>query len=272
MSTPRSEEQQLLLSLFDKSILKKAKYAAICRYLPDLDGRECLDIGADNGVISFLLREKGGRWRSADLEPDVVESIRRMVGDQVYLFDGGRTPFADNTFDLVVIIDFLEHIHDDQGFIKELARIMKDEATLIVNVPHNKPGSSIRRLRLWLGLTDEKHGHVRPGYNLQELRELLHPYYRVVNGHSYSGFFVELFDAAISYYFDRVKKGRSSGKGNVVTGDDLRKRSGQFRLFSIIYPFVAVLQLLDKLLFFGSGYALIVEATHGAGEPEREGL
>jgi SAM-dependent methyltransferase len=255
-----TDEQQILLRLFDKSILKKAKYAAICRYLPPLDNRECLDVGADNGVISYLLRERGGRWTSADLDQDVVESIRAMVGERVYLLDGGMTPFADSSFDLVVIIDALEHLHDDAGFVRELGRIMTEDAVLIVNVPHDKPRSLIRRIRLMLGLTDEKHGHVRPGYDREHLRRLLAPRFEIVDQHTYSRFFVELFDAAISFYFDRGNKGHSSSKGNVVTGDDLRKRARQFKLFSMIYPVVAFLALLDRMLFFTSGHSLIVKA------------
>lgn len=260
MNASLSEEQRLLLRLFDKSVLKKAKYSAISRYLPDLDDRQCLDIGADNGVISYLLRERGGDWTSADLDEDVVESIRMMVGDRVYRFHGGKTPFADNTFDLVVIIDALEHLHDDAGFVRELGRIMTDDGVLIVNVPHNKPRSPIRKIRLMLGLTDEKHGHVRPGYDLEELRALLGPRFEIVDQHTYSRFFVELFDAAISFYFDRTRKGHSSSKGNVVTGEDIRRRAGQFKLFSVIYPVVAFLQLLDRMLFFTSGYSLIIKA------------
>lgn len=266
MSVSLSEEQRLLLRLFDKSVLKKAKYAAISRYLPDLDRRECLDIGADNGVISYLLRERGGQWISADLDEDVVESIRTMVGDRVYRLDCGTTPFADNTFDLVVIIDALEHLHDDTGFVRELARIMKNDAELIVNVPHDKPRSPIRKIRLLLGLTDEKHGHVRPGYDLDSLRGLLAPRFEIVEQHTYSKFFVELFDAAISWYFDRTRNGHSSSKGNVVTGDDIRKRARQFKLFTVIYPVVAFLQLLDRMLFFTAGYSLIVKAR-ATGEP-----
>jgi len=270
MTAALTEEQRLLLRLFDKSVLKKAKYAAITRYLPTLEGRKCLDIGADNGVISYLLRRQGGEWTSADLDRDVVDAIRRMVGDRVHFLDGGRTPFADGGFDLVVIIDALEHLHDDAGFIDELARITADDAVLIANVPHHRRGSLIRRLRLALGLTDEKHGHVRPGYDLETLRRLLAPRFEIVAHHTYSRFFVELFDVAISLYFDRAKKGHSSSKGNVVTGDDLRKRRKQFRLFSLIYPVVAFLQLLDRALFFAPGHSLIVEARK-TGVPAQAG-
>jgi len=260
-----SESQRLLLRLFDKSVLKKAKLAAIERYLPGVQGLECLDIGADNGVISYFLRRRGGRWSSADLDQEVVESIRDMVGERVHRFDGGRTGFADDTFDLVVVIDFLEHVHDDAGFVSELRRIMRDDAVLIVNVPHHRPRSLIRRLRLALGLTDEKHGHVRPGYDAAGLRRLLGPAFEVEAGHTYSGFFVELFDVAVSLYFDRAKKGHSSSKGNVVTSGDLSRRAAQFRMFSMVYPLVAGLQLLDRLLFFVPGHSLIVKARAAGG-------
>lgn len=264
MSTSTEQERRLLLSLFDKSPLKKAKYAAIQRYLPDTRERRCLDIGADNGVISYLLRDRGGHWSSADLDDEVVESIRTMVGDEVYRLDGGRTPFEDNTFDLVVIIDFLEHIHNDKAFVDELSRILKEDGTLIVNVPHFKPRSPIRKLRLMVGLTDEKHGHVRPGYTIPGLAEVLAPEFHVQDRHTYSRFFVELFDVAVSLYFDRAKKGHASSKGNVVTGDDMQKRARQFKLFSVIYPVVAFLQVLDRLLFFTAGYSLIVKAKPAA--------
>lgn len=67
-----NESQKMLLKLYDKSILKKAKFAAIEQFLPDLNNKTCLDIGADNGVISYLLRQKGGDWYSADLDEHVV--------------------------------------------------------------------------------------------------------------------------------------------------------------------------------------------------------
>lgn len=268
MTAAPDAARELLLRLYEKSILKKAKYKAIAQYLPDTDGKVCLDIGADNGVLSYLLRQRGGTWYSADLELSVVESIREMVGENVYLIDGASSEFSDDQFDLVVIIDFLEHIHSDKRFVTELDRIMKGNACLIVNVPHDKPRSPIRWLRLAVGLTDDKHGHVRPGYTLASLTRLLSPEFVITAHQTYSRFFVELYDVVVSLLFDRLNQGGASRKGVVVAADDLKRHKKKFRVFSLIYPFVWCLAQIDRLLFFTSGYSLIVKAKRSPGGAE----
>lgn len=264
MTTATTEERRLLLALFDKSVLKQAKHRAITELLPDTAGKRCLDIGADNGVLSYLLRQRGGEWHSADLSREVVESIKKMVGDNVYQVRGDQLQFEDGFFDVVVIIDALEHIQGDREFVAELARVLAGDGTLIVNVPHYKPASLIRWLRLAVGLTDEKHGHVRPGYTLKSLRTTLAPYFVIEQHNTYSRFFVELFDVAVSLFFDLSRSedpdNAQISKGNVVTADEMRKHAKKFKLFSILYPFVWLLAQLDRLLFFTSGYSLIVRA------------
>src|SRR5262245_21314618 len=152
------------LALFRKSVLKQAKYRRILELLDDPTGKTNLDIGADNGVISYLLRQRGGRWSSADLDERTVGSIRQLVGEGVYRLDGARMPFADRSLDQIVVVDYLEHIADDRGFARELERTLKPGGVVIINVPHLLPGSPLVRLRHRLGLTDEWHGHLRAGY------------------------------------------------------------------------------------------------------------
>lgn len=257
----RGEYRDLLLKLYDKSVMKKAKLKAIEDMLDGPTGKVSLDIGADNGVLSYLLRQRGGAWCSADLDPSTVASIRSLVENNVDLIDGEHTPYDDDQFDTVIIIDMFEHIQTDKQFVGELERIMKDGAKLIVNVPHIKSFSLIRKLRLGVGLTDEKHGHVRPGYTESDLRTLLAPNFVVDKVETYSGFFVELVDVFISLALERAGAGSVSNKGNVVTGDDLKKHRSKFKAFSVIYPFVRLAEILDKTLYHASGHSLIMRAT-----------
>lgn len=255
------QEANLALAMFSKSVMKQAKLAALRGLLPPTSELACLDIGGDNGVISYFLRQGGGRWTSGDLTEEAVASIRELTGGECLTLDGKRTPFPEAAFDLVVVIDFLEHISDDRGFVAELARILKPGGGLVVNVPHAKRLSLIRPLRLALGLTDEKHGHLRPGYSRRQLREMLEPFFQVEAETTYSRFFSELVDAVLSFAFAAVGGGNGKGgaKGVIVTGKDVRK-GGAYRLFAAAYPLIWFFTRLDRLLFFTRGYCLAMRA------------
>lgn len=247
--------------LFKKSVLKQRKFREVTDLLGPTAGLTCLDVGSDNGVISYLLRRRGGVWHSADLDAPAVAAIRDLVGDNVHQIDAHHVPFADNTFDRIAIVDFLEHIDDDAHFVSELHRIIKPGGELIINVPHVK-NSLLRRIRLALGQTDEKHGHVRPGYTLASLRTLLGEQFKIETHKTYSKFFSELIDTVIvqAVYMLQRKKETHSQKGALVTGQDLQKNKSMFRIYSLIYPIVWVFAKLDNLLFFSSGYMLIAKA------------
>jgi SAM-dependent methyltransferase len=259
-----SADSEWAVKLFNRSVLKQAKFHQVLELLSDPAGKTNLDIGGDNGVISFLLRQRGGRWFSADLDPNTVAAIRQLVGSDVYQIDGGATPFPDRSFDQIVIVDFLEHIPDDRGFVRELARILRPGGTLIVNVPHLKPRSLLNRFRHRIGLTDAWHGHLRPGYDREGLSRLLRPYFVVERATTYSGSFSELVDTALNGAFEAVRRRKHGGvvsrKGTVVTRGDLEKHRKQFLLLSMMYPALWATAQLDRLLPLQSGYKLIVRA------------
>jgi len=257
-------ETDWAVALFRKSVLKQAKFRRILELLDDPSGRTNLDIGADNGVISYLLRRRGGRWCSADLDERAVASIRQLVGDEVYRLDGATTPFADRSFDQVVIVDYLEHIPDDRAFARELERIVRPGGTVIVNVPHLQTGSPLNRFRHWIGLTDAWHGHLRPGYTIASLRETLGPRFRIDRAVTYSRFGSELVDTALNgvYELIRRRKGAAgSSKGTVVTGTDMARDRKQFRLLSLLYPALRLAAWADRLLPWQPGHKLIVRAV-----------
>ena len=231
-----------------KSVLKQQKMKMILSYISDTSGKKCLDIGSGSGIISLILRGNGGDWVSGEIEEDALDSIRKLVEENVYRIDGQSTPFRDGSFDVVVIVDFLEHIETDKEFATELYRIMKEGGILIINVPLLRKGAPMPALRNLIGLTDEKHGHIRPGYTLTGLRDLLGEKFEIVRHSTYIKFFSELIDTGINF-FGKGEKRTEVGEGGLV-----------FRLYSVIYPFLYLISKLDFLFVFGRGASLIVEA------------
>jgi SAM-dependent methyltransferase len=248
------------LALFRRSVLKQRKLVAIVEMLGPTDRLRCLDLGSDNGVVSLLLRRRGGRWASADLTPESVASIRELVSDDVHqIGEDTRLPFADAEFDRVVVVDMLEHVASDEAFAAELARITKPRGRLIVNTPHPKD-TALRRVRQAIGQTDEKHGHLRPGYTPESLSALLSPRFSLDRHRTYSRFFSEAVDTAINWGVERLGK-KSSAKGIVVTTSDLQRHRKAFRAYSVAYPAIWLFSRLDSLIPWASGYMLVAALT-----------
>jgi SAM-dependent methyltransferase len=249
------------VALFNKSVLKQRKLKEITTLLGKTDSLICLDIGSDNGVVSYLLRQGGGFWKSADLDENTVCSIRELVKSDVFQINGLHTPFRDDEFDRVIIVDFLEHITTDREFIDELFRIMKPDAELIINVPHIK-NDLLRQFRLSIGQTDEKHGHLRPGYTMEGIKSLLGGKFTLLSHKTYSKFFSEFIDTLITFGYGVLKgsEHEESKKGVFITRNDINRYKKLFKVYSLIYPVVWLFSKLDSLLFFQSGYMLILKA------------
>jgi len=259
-----TDAKTFTLEIFRRSVLKQAKWNALRRATGPVGHREALDLGSDNGVISYLFRESGGSWRSADLDPGAVASIRALVGDPVEQLDGATLPYADASFDLVVVVDLMEHLDDDVRFAFELARVLRPGGRLVVNVPRRTRFSPLRALRLGLGLSDEDHGHVRPGYSADGLRTTCGPRFQEWSFRTYVGPCSDLIDIALSCAMKGA--GGGSPKGAMVTIADAPRLEKRLRLYRLVYPLLKVFSLLDGLFFWLPGHMLIGTATRVSDE------
>lgn len=246
------------LLVYEKSVLKQEKYAEILAFLEDTTGLDCLDIGSETGAISYLLRSRGGNWKSTDHEPVVVERIRQLVGDNVYLMQEPRLPFEDNSFDTIVVVDILEHVEDDDEFVNELYRVLRPNGTLILNTPRKK-FSWLARFQERVGLTDENLGRVRPGYTEHELEALLSGRFDVSAHRTYRGFFSKLFESICLLIMRRFPTDKMGKHAPMVSPEMLDQHKLLVRAYSLMFPLVRVFCALDRTLRY-PGYMLISKA------------
>ena len=144
-----------------------------------------LDLGTGFGRHAFEAARRGARVVALDYAADELHSVRatfaamaeageisadRLVG--TLRGDATRLPFADDTFDRVVVSEVLEHIQNDVGAIDEITRVLRPGGSLGVTVPTWFPEKVN-----WM-LSDEYHapksagGHVRI-YTATELKAKL---------------------------------------------------------------------------------------------------
>ena len=260
--------------LFNKSPLKQRKFTEMVRALGTTEGKRILEIGSDNGVFSYLFRQRGGQWKSADMDARSVQAMRDLVISDVYrIADGEALPFESDEFDVVIIVDIIEHLHDDAGFLDEIYRVLTPGGMLIINAPTIKTGSMLMRFRKLIGVTEDAHGHVRPGYSYEGLKELLGENFSFVNFRTHTKFFSKFTDTLMVIGISLLKRNKreeTSGRGVLVTGSDMKAYQSTFKVYSLIYPLVKLIASLDRLLFFRDGYMLIAKAYSNKGNERPE--
>ena len=102
-------------------------------------GREpgkVLDIGCGRGLLLNKLKEKGWDPQGTELSEDAAAYARDRLNLPVTTETLEDAHFPNNEFDLVILWHVLEHVPDPRETLREVARVLKPGATLLVAVPN----------------------------------------------------------------------------------------------------------------------------------------
>jgi SAM-dependent methyltransferase len=97
-------------------------------------GVRILDIGCGAGANALELSAYG-EVTASDRSLDALAFVRSRGVANVVASEAPGLPFGDGSFDVVTAYDVVEHVEDDVGFVRELARVLAPGGALAVHVP-----------------------------------------------------------------------------------------------------------------------------------------
>lgn len=132
-----------------------------------------LDIASGSGYGTKILAESAAKVYGVDVNEIAINYSRKNYArDNIeYLVgDGEAIPLEDNSVDVVVTFETIEHIEDYRRFMAELARVLKPDGLAIVSTPND------------LEFAEGNHFHLHE-FEYNELLSLLGEYFRNIDSY-----------------------------------------------------------------------------------------
>ncbi len=104
------------------------------RYVP-LEGKRILDVGCGVGMYVRRFREFSPEVYGVDIDADKVAEASQSLPN-IQAAPAEKLPFPDETFDVVLSHEVLEHVEDDRQSVAEALRVLAPGGKLIIFAPN----------------------------------------------------------------------------------------------------------------------------------------
>ncbi len=137
-------------------------------------GKSVLELGCNKGFGTVIYADKAASVKAVDTSAPAIDQARELnARDNVeYIcLDSWTLPFDDDSFDITVLFQVIEHIALDKLdiFLREIKRVTKGEGQVIFTTPN-------RHIRLLPFQKPWNEFHTRE-YSAGDLHDLLSPYF-----------------------------------------------------------------------------------------------
>ena len=126
----------------DKFVLQeiRRRYQQIFRLFPAKSHHKILEIGSGGGFALENLRNTKPFFVPLDI-PTV--NLLKMKSSSPFSFhpcsaDAYNLPFDNSSFDLVLLLEVIEHLADPRQALCEIHKILKSDGLLTISVPYNE--------------------------------------------------------------------------------------------------------------------------------------
>ncbi|MCF7834543.1 class I SAM-dependent methyltransferase [Candidatus Gracilibacteria bacterium] len=98
-----------------------------------------LDIASGSGYGSFILSKRAKKVIGVDISQESIDYCKKNIknGNLEFVTGNGKNiPLEDNSCDLIVSFETIEHILEYDNFLSELKRVLQHGGKLIISTPN----------------------------------------------------------------------------------------------------------------------------------------
>ena len=168
-SDPRNRLYQYKRALFTKEFLRG--YDGIA-----------LDIGSGEGFILDTLANDGKpQYVAAELDKDLLKLAKDNMKNKhrvdLVCASVFHLPFRDNSFDVVMLLEVIEHLRNIEQLPRFISRIIKNEGMLIISTPYKEKIQYVRaRKCIYCNKLTPLYGHLH-SFDERKIQKLFNPYF-----------------------------------------------------------------------------------------------
>lgn len=112
------ERKKIALSLIEQNNKKREKV---------------LELGPGTGDLLFELKKKGFIVQGVDINPSLAKPGLKIKKRDL----NKKLPFKDESFDIVIALEVLEHLFNPFFTLEEMARVLKPRGYIIISMPND---------------------------------------------------------------------------------------------------------------------------------------
>jgi GT2 family glycosyltransferase/ubiquinone/menaquinone biosynthesis C-methylase UbiE len=175
------------------------RYKFACKFA---EGKDILDAACGAGYGTMMLQQAGAKnINGVDISEESIDNAKKTYNDKNILFEYGDVTsllYDDESFDLVVSFETIEHIPNGTAWISESARLLREDGLFLVSTPNRavtNPGTFFVERPL--------NPHHQYEYNIVEFIGELSEKYDIVG--LYGQTFIDDFDTMSSKVMRQVR-------------------------------------------------------------------
>jgi len=247
------------------SLTTRFKDSRIFGLLEIAPGERLLDVGCGIGYLCELGREAGALVYGMDKSRQALHYAAATVEGKFAAASAEGLPFRSNSFDKIIFADVIEHVPDDQKVLREIVRVARPGARIVISTPALEGVFTRTWLKTLLhGEEDEFQKNYREGYTADSLAALMRDCHIGDSEVVYTNFFLSEIFLGLTKISYALKKKSYNSQADLV---DL-SASVPFRIYkSLLFPVFLSLGRLEEWLVrrWVKGHCLIVGGTINKG-------